>query len=128
MALVEEPTIWPALTGDRFDGYVRTRVYDDGTVVRISIRRTTAGSYPSGWRYTLHYGRLTPGPDTLEDGTIRRYDNAHEDTKGHERHVAPDPTPQRVDFPGMAPLYDRFWDEIPKPRFGPSGGHAGNRE
>ncbi|ELY83999.1 hypothetical protein C485_16160 [Natrinema altunense JCM 12890] len=38
---------------------------------------TDDDAYPSGWRYTLHYGRLTPGPETLEDGTLRRYDNAH---------------------------------------------------
>ncbi|MFC7081670.1 toxin-antitoxin system TumE family protein [Halorussus caseinilyticus] len=108
------------VTDDDFDGYERTKVYDDGTLVRISVRRTEDGSYPSGWRYTLHYGALTPDSKTLEDGTIRRYDNAHEDTKGHERHVAPDPEPEHVDFPGMAELYERFWDEIPITRFGPS--------
>jgi hypothetical protein len=48
---------------------------------------------------------------------IRRYDNAHEDTKGHERHVAPDPEPERVEFPGMGSLWRRFWLEIPKPEF-----------
>ena len=73
-----------------------------------------------GWRYTFHYGALSPGPGTLEDGTIRRYDNAHEKTKGHERHVAPDPEPETVEFPGIEELYERFWNEIPKPRFGPS--------
>ncbi len=99
------------------DGFERTHVYDDGTVVRVSIRRTNDDVYPSGWRYTLHYGAIASGRDTLEDGTIRRYDNAHEDTKGHELHVAPDPEPQRVEFPGMEELYERFWDEIPKPRF-----------
>lgn len=109
-------------TADSLDGYADATVYEDGTVVRVSVRRTDAEAYPSGWRYTLHYGVLTAGPDTLEDGTIRRYDNAHEDTKGHERHVAPDPDPDPVEFPGMAELYERFWDEIPKPRFGPSDG------
>lgn len=63
---------------------------------------------------------LTAGPETLDDGTIRRYDNAHEGTKGHERHVAPDPEPETIDFPGIELLYERFWDEIPKRRFGPS--------
>lgn len=48
------------------------------------------------------------------------YDNAHEDTKGHELHVAPDPEPKCVKFPGMVELYERFWSEIPKPPFGPS--------
>lgn len=108
---------------DELDGYERTNVYEDGTLVRISIRKTGDESYPSGWRYTLHYGTLTPGTKTLEDGTIRRYDNAHEDTKGHERHVAPDPEPKRIEFPGMAELYEQFWDEIPHPKFGPTTGN-----
>jgi hypothetical protein len=67
-------------------------------------------------------GLLTPlwrartGPTrTLEDGTIRRYDNAHEDTKGHELHVAPKPEPDRIEFPGMVALWRRFWSEVPKP-------------
>lgn len=86
------------------------------------IRRTTADGYPSGWRYALHYGALDPEESpvpTLADGTIRRYDNAHEDTKGHELHVAPDPEPRTVEFPGMVELYERFWDEIPKRRVDP---------
>lgn len=107
-------------TADDFDGYERTKIYEDDTLVRISIRRTEDESYPSGWRYTLHYGALTPGSETLEDGTIRRYDNSHEDTKGHELHVAPDPEPKAVDFPGIEELYEQFWDEIPTIRFGPS--------
>jgi len=93
-------------------------VCEDGTVVRISVRRTSDAVYPSGWRYTFHYGSLTPGKETLEDGTIRRYDNAHEDTKGHELHVVPDPEPKNLDFPGIEALYERFWNEIPKPKFG----------
>ena len=40
----------------------------------------------------FHYGSLVPDPpETLDDGTIRRYDNAHEDTKGHELHSHPTP-------------------------------------
>ncbi|MEZ3116453.1 DUF6516 family protein [Halobaculum sp. MBLA0147] len=100
------------------DEYTGSQTYEDGTLVRISVRRTRDEAYPSGWRYTLHYGALKPGPRTLEDGTIRRYDNAHELTKGHECHVAPDPEPRTVEFPGMLTLYDRFWREIPKQRFG----------
>jgi len=38
----------------------------------------------------------------------------------YELHVAPDPKPETIEFPGMEELYERFWDEIPKPRFGPS--------
>ncbi len=56
-------------------------------------------------------------PRTLDDGTIRRYDNSHEDTKGHELHVAPDPDPERIQFPGMVELWDRFWNEIPEETF-----------
>lgn len=59
---------------------------------------------------------LTVVSETLDDGTIQQYDNAHEETKGHERHVAPDPVPEPVAFPGIEELYERFWDEIPKPR------------
>lgn len=107
-------------TADGLDGYSNAKVYEDGTVVRISIRRTSDEAYPSGWRYTFHYGALTASPETLDDGTIRRYDNAHEDTKGHEHHVAPDPEPETIEFPGIEELYKQFWDEIPKPQFGPS--------
>lgn len=107
---------------DEIDGYDETNVYPNGSLVRVSIRRTESDAYPSGWRYTLHYGRLTPDTETLDDGTIRRYDNAHENTKGHELHVAPNPEPKTVEFPGMESLYERFWDEIPVARFGPPGG------
>jgi len=109
-----------APTPDDLDGVDRSHVDDDGTLARLSIRRTDDDADPSGWRYTLHYGAFTSGQETLDDGTLRRYDNAHEDTKGHELHVAPDPEPQDVEFPGMAALYERFWDETSKSRFGPS--------
>ena len=105
---------------DEIDRYERANVYEDGTVVRISIRRTSDTAYPSGWRYTFHYGSLTPSEQTLADGTIRRYDNAHEDTKGHELHVGSDPDPESIEFPGIEELYERFWNEIPKPKFGPA--------
>jgi hypothetical protein len=107
------------LTDDELDGHSLRRRYADDKFVRIQIRRTTDDTYPSGWRYALHYGAVNPDTvdvPTLEDGTIRRYDNAHEDTKGHERHVAPDPEPDTITFPGMVALYERFWDEIPKPQ------------
>jgi len=55
--------------------------------------------------------------DTQTNRTIRRYDNSHEDTKGHELHVAPDPEPTIIEFPGILELRDRFWRETPKSEF-----------
>jgi len=46
-----------------------------------------------------------------------RDDNSHEDTKGHERHVAPNPDPDSITFPGKVELWERFWSEIPKSEF-----------
>lgn len=89
---------------DDLNGVNQIRKYPDNTVVRVFCTRTPAEAYPSGWAYSLHYGVLEPDPPrTLEDGTIRRYDNAHEDTKGHELHVAPNPEPEQVDFPEWSP-------------------------
>jgi hypothetical protein len=80
--------------------------------------RTDREAYPSGWAYTLHYGATDPDPlRTLDDGTIRRYDNSHEDPKGHELHVAPDTEPETIEFPGTIDLWNRFRGEIPKPEF-----------
>jgi hypothetical protein len=76
---------------------------EDGAIERVFIRSTTDASYPSGWRYSLHYG-------TTDGKTILRYDNAHEDTKGHERHV--DEKADTIDFPGMMELYGRFLREV----------------
>lgn len=108
------------LTDDDLDGHSLQRRYDDGRFVRIMIRRTDDSAYPSGWRYALHYGVVDPNTDvpTLDDGTIRRYDNAHEETKGHELHVAGQST-RTIQFPGMVVLYERFWTEIQKERVGP---------
>jgi len=52
---------------------------------------------------TLHHGEV--GGDT-----ILRYDNAHEQTKGHERHTRNDV--EIIEFAGMLTLYDRFQREI----------------
>jgi len=111
-----------SLTEDELDGHTLRKRYTEGVFIRVMIRRTSDTAYPSGWRYALHYGAVSPNAvdePTLDDGTIRRYDNSHEDTKGHELHVAPDSEPYAVDFPGMVELYDRFWDEIPKARLDP---------
>ena len=37
----------------------------------------------------------------------------------YELHATPDPEPETIEFPGMEELYEKFWDKIPKPRFGP---------
>lgn len=103
---------------DDLDGLTRVEKYDDGTLVRVFVMRTTEDAYPSGWAYKLHYGATEPNPPaTLDDGTIRRYDNSHEDTKGHELHEAPDPEPKTIEFPRMVELWERFWNEIPKDEF-----------
>ena len=107
-----------SLTDDDLDGVNEGRKYPDGTVVRVFCMRTDRDAYPSGWAYRLHYGATKPDPPrTLDDGTIRRCDNSHEDTKGHELHVAPDPDPDSIKFPGMVELWKRFWSEIPKSEF-----------
>lgn len=72
-------------------------------VESVTISRTDADAYPSGWKYALHFGEI--GGQTL-----LRYDNAHERMKGHERHT-PDGT-RSIEFPGMEALYRRFRKEI----------------
>ena len=72
-------------------------------VEHVRIRRTSDDQYPSGWDYALHYG-------TVDGETLLRYDNAHERTKGHERH-----TPEGVEtitFPGMFELLEQFQTEV----------------
>ena len=75
-----------------------------GLVENVVLRPTdTTETYPSGWKYTLHLG-------TLEDLTLVRYDNAHEDTKGHELHTAAgDADDIDVEFPGMEERLVEFW-------------------
>ena len=68
-------------------------------VVDVTIRQTESDIYPSGWDYALHLGEV--GGET-----ILRYDNAHERTKGHERHTRD--AVETIEFPGMLALYDRF--------------------
>jgi hypothetical protein len=107
-----------SVTDDGLDGVSEAQKYRDGTVIRVFCMRTDRDAYPSGRAYKLHYGATEPDPpQTLEDGTIRRYDNSHEGTKGHELHVAPDPEPEEIEFPGMVELWDRFWGEVPKAEF-----------
>lgn len=72
---------------------------EGGYVVAVVIRRTEDERYPSGWAYGLHLGEI--GGDT-----VLRYDNAHERTKGHERHTRD--YVETIPFPGMRTLYERF--------------------
>jgi len=76
---------------------------EDGYVVDVTIHQTGIKAYPSGWKYSLHFGEI--GGET-----IVRYDNAHEDTKGHERHTRTGV--ESVEFPGMLTLYERFKREV----------------
>jgi hypothetical protein len=67
-----------------------------GLVENVVIRRTgDTGTYPSGWKYTLHLG-------TIEDLTLVRYDNAHED------HTAAGDVDD-IAFPGMEERLVEFW-------------------
>ena len=53
-----------------------------------------------GLEVRLHLG-------TLEDLTLLRYDNSHEDTKGHELHTAAGDVD--AEFPGMEAVLAEFW-------------------
>lgn len=75
----------------------------EGMVRSVTIRETDDPSYPCSWKYSLHFG-------DMEGNTVLHYDNAHEDTKGHERHTADGV--ELIDFPGMHDLYDRFKREV----------------
>jgi hypothetical protein len=72
---------------------------EGGYVVDVTIRKTADEKYPCGWDYSLHLGEIG-------GGTVLRYDNAHERTKGHERHTQDGV--EEIEFPGMLTLYDRF--------------------
>jgi hypothetical protein len=78
-----------------------TTVHAGAYVESVTIIETDdTDTYPSGWKFNLHYG-------TLDGETLLRYDNAHGTP---ERHT-PDGT-EEIDFPGMQALYQRFTDEI----------------
>lgn len=86
--------------------YETVREYEikrSGWVESVTVRRTSDEQYPSGWSYALHFGRT-------DRRWHLRYDNAHESTKGHERHTHE--STDEIDFPGMLALFDRFQAEI----------------
>lgn len=76
---------------------------EGGYVVDVTIRQTEDEQYPSGWDYSLHLGEVA-------GDTVLRYDNAHEETKGHERHTGT--AVETIEFPGMLTLYERFKHEV----------------
>lgn len=80
-----------------------TTYHDDGTVESVVVRQVEDVHRPSGWDYRLHCG-------TLDGERFLRYDNAHERTKGHERHTHDGV--EKIAFPGMFELYERFQREI----------------
>jgi hypothetical protein len=66
-----------------------------------------------GLQAPLRRDRAIPTPYAWRR-TIRRYNDSHEDTKGHELHAAPDTESEIIEFPGMVELWKRYWSEIPK--------------
>lgn len=81
---------------------VEDRIED--RVVRRKIIKTDDPQYPSGYRYSLHYGYVDGR------GTILRYDNENRTVGRHERHTSDGV--DKIDFPGMLELRDQFLDEI----------------
>lgn len=77
---------------------------DTDRFASITVRLVPeSDAYPEGVKYSMHYGDY--------DGlTILRYDNAHAETKGHERHT-PEGT-VGIEFPGWRHLLDRFRREV----------------
>ncbi len=73
-------------------------------VIRRKIIKTDDKQYPSGYRYSLHYGYVDGR------GTILRYDNENRTVGRHERHT-PDSVDE-IEFPGMMDLRDRFIEEV----------------
>lgn len=78
--------------------------YEAEMVESVTIRTTTDSTYNSGWKYSLHFGEVGA------EEPVVRYDNAHEDSKGHERHTKDGV--QIIEFPGMEELKERFDREV----------------
>lgn len=77
---------------------------DSSRMVSISVRLVPASeAYPEGVKYRMHYG-------TYDGTTILRYDNSHEKTKGHERHV--EGRTESIEFTGWEALLERFRSEV----------------
>lgn len=77
---------------------------DSNRFVRVTVRAVPESeAYPEGIRYRMHYG-------SYDGTTILRYDNAHPETKGHERHTTDGR--EAIDFPGWERLLVRFHREV----------------
>lgn len=73
----------------------------EGNIIRVKILQVPESEkFPEGVKYRLHYG-------TKADETLLRYDNSH---GVHERHRGDEV--ELIEFPGIAPLYERFREEI----------------
>lgn len=57
---------------------------------------------PCGYDYVLHFG-------TVDDFTVVRYDNSHEDQGVYDEHLC-DRRYTRPDFPGIGEIVDRFYE------------------
>lgn len=69
----------------------------------MTVVKTDDREYPSGWKYRLHYG-------TTEGETIVRYDNSHERSKGHERHIGD--RIAVIEFTSMTDVLQRFYRDV----------------
>lgn len=95
-----------ATDGDDTDLVVDSHVDfpESDRFVRVTVRLVPESeAYPDGVTYSMHYG-------DYEGNTVLRYDNAHGETKGHERHT-PDGS-EAIEFPGWQALLDRFKMEV----------------
>lgn len=73
-------------------------------VIRRKIIKTDDSQYPSGYRYSFHYG-FTDGR-----GTILRFDNENRTVGRHEKHTAEEVA--EIEFPGILTVRDRFIDQL----------------
>lgn len=91
---------------DRADRLIDTHVDfpESDRFVSVTVTRVPeSDAYPDGVKYSLHCG-------DYDGTTILRYDNAHGDTKGHERHTQ-DGT-ESIDFEGWQALLQQFRTEV----------------
>jgi len=91
---------------DEAELLIETRIDfpESGRIVAVTVWGVPeSDAYPEGVKYAMHYG-------TKDGETILRYDNAHPEANGHERHT-PDGVTE-IDFPGWGALLTRFRTEV----------------